>query len=239
MIDRIAPTQRPDLPIAGWQGWRSLLFIHWPVDIATLREQVPADLELDLLDGKAYVGIVPFVMQDVRPGWLPKSLSLNLLETKLRTYVIYRGKPGVYFFSLDANSWLAVQAARWGWGLPYHHARLDLEQRDEAYHYQLRRRRSNVELQVRYQPTTMLGASRVDSAEHFLLERYLLFVRRGRHLFMGQVHHSPYPAQAVEIHSLRENMLANRQFRPLVQEPSFSHYASGVDVEIFPLRRVS
>src|SRR5438105_4554153 len=117
MIDRIAPTRRPVGRAAGFHRWRSLLFLHWAVPTEILRSLVPAELALDLYDGVGYVGVVPFAMEAVRPRWCPQRLGFNFLETNVRTYVLANDKPGVFFFSLDASSRIAVLAARAGWGL--------------------------------------------------------------------------------------------------------------------------
>src|SRR5262245_16440461 len=134
-IDRIAPTVRPAAKAVGYQRWRSLAFLHWDVPAQALRGILPPELELDLYDGTAYVGVVPFVMQDIRPSWLPQRLALNFLETNVRTYVICNGQPGVYFFSLEASSRLAVLTARSSFGLPYYHARMQMAQSEGTVDY--------------------------------------------------------------------------------------------------------
>src|SRR3954471_4504773 len=70
-VDRHAPARRPDDPVVMYQRWRTLLFLHWEVDPAALRPLIPAGLDLDLFDGRAYVGLVPFTMLGVRPRGLP------------------------------------------------------------------------------------------------------------------------------------------------------------------------
>jgi len=122
MIDRTAPTRRPPGRNDGTQRWESLLFAHWEISTETLRPLIPKQLDIDTFQGAAYIGVVPFKMRNIRPRWLPKKFAFNFLETNVRTYVVYKDQPGVYFFSLDANSRLAVMAARAGWSLPYHHA---------------------------------------------------------------------------------------------------------------------
>src|SRR5262245_28331870 len=111
-LDRIGPTRRPPRPVVGRQRWRQLLFAHWPVDPAALRKVVPEALDLDLFQGQAYVGIVPLRMRAVRGARTPAALGLNFLETNLRTYIrLGERDPGVYFFSLDASSRIAVEVA--------------------------------------------------------------------------------------------------------------------------------
>ena len=111
-MDRIAPTQRPRDRVVMYQKWRHLMFLHWAVAPAILRPLVPTELELDLFEGRAYVGLVPFTMKGVRPAGLPAVPALsNFHETNVRTYVHFQGRdPGVWFFSLDAANLIAVAA---------------------------------------------------------------------------------------------------------------------------------
>jgi uncharacterized protein YqjF (DUF2071 family) len=235
-IDRLAPTLRPAGKPAGYQRWRSLLFLHWPIAADALRPLVPAGLELDLYDGQAYVGLVPFAMEGVRPIWYPETLALRFLETNVRTYVTCRGRPGVFFFSLDANSPLAVQTARLGWGLPYYVASMTTAETNGGVHYSVRRRSTGARLDVRYRLGKLLGPSAPGTLEHFFLERYLLFVLRRGRLLAGQVHHPPYPAQEVMIDEVRDELIAASGLPAVSDPPEFAHFARGVDVEVFPLR---
>jgi uncharacterized protein len=238
MIDRIAPTRRPTGRPAGYQQWRSLLFLHWAMPVEQLRRRVPASLELDLYDGVAYVGIVPFAMQAVRPSWWPAALASNFLETNVRTYVVRNGRPGVFFFSLEANSRLAVLAARTGWGLPYYHARMEMTRTGDEIEYQTRRTSSGgAAHQVRYRLGEDLRPSHPDALEYFLVERYLLFVERGGSLLCGQVHHSPYPVQRAEVLAVQDDLIVAAGLPRVAEPPALAHYSLGVDVEVFGLSR--
>jgi uncharacterized protein YqjF (DUF2071 family) len=236
MIDRIAPTRRPNRREAGYQKWRSLLFLHWAVPIDVLRPLVPAQLELDLHDGVAYVGVVPFEMKDIRPRWSPRALAFNFLETNVRTYVLSNDRPGVYFFSLDASSRIAVLAARTGWGLPYYHARMEMTRMGEEINYSTRRPSSGVQHQVRYRIGENLGSSLPGTLEHFLLERYLLFVERRGQILSGQVHHTPYPAHQAHVLVVEDGLIAAAGLPGVKHPPDFAHYSPGVDVEVFGLQ---
>ncbi|MFT5681154.1 MAG: hypothetical protein ACI8RZ_002060 [Myxococcota bacterium] len=238
MIDRISPTQRPDGRAAGWQSWRELLFAHWPVPVDVLRPLIPERLSIDTYDGQTFIGLVPFAMQGVRPRWLP--FGMDFLETNLRAYVHLDGQgPGVWFFSLEASSWLAVQAARIGWSLPYHHATMRTCREGALVDYRTTRL-SNPEamLSVQYEVGQSLGPSVPGSLEHFLLERYLLYSERGGKLLRGQVHHTPYPAHAANIVSLTEGIVSAAGLPPTLEPPSIVHCSPGVDVEVFDLRPV-
>ena len=128
-IDRIGPTREPPRWPVMRQKWRELLFVHWPVRPEELRPLVPPQLDLDLFDGMAYIGLVPFTMTGVRPVGLPPVRGLSSFhETNVRTYVHRaRSDPGVWFFSLDAANRIAVSLARTLYHLPYYHARMFLE----------------------------------------------------------------------------------------------------------------
>ncbi|MDG2381314.1 MAG: DUF2071 domain-containing protein [Pirellulaceae bacterium] len=238
MIDRISPTVRPAQKPAGWQKWRDLLFLHWPVPTAVLRPLVPKSLELDLHEGVAYVGVVPFKMEGVRTRWLPSPLAFTFLELNVRTYVYRENQPGVYFFSLDAASSLAVWAARQFWGLPYFRANMQLKPTGDSFLYESNRYGSNAHHRVKYRLGPPLGPSEPGTLEFFFLERYLLFVERQRQLYLGQVHHQPYPAQTAEVLELDSGLFESVGLPTESSRPPIAHFASGVDVEIFDLRRV-
>jgi len=237
-MDRIAPTRRPSGPAMGYQRWRSLLFLHWSVPVAALRPLVPRDLDLDLWDGQAYVGVVPFAMEGVRPAWCPERLAFQFLETNVRTYVSHRGRPGVYFFSLEAASRIAVWTARLVWGLPYYQAAMSMTRNNERVSYATRRRGSGASHRVEYRIGDWLGPAAPGTLEFYLLERYLLFVARRGRLDCGQVHHSPYPAQRATVEQVHDELVAAAGLPPVDRLPDWVHYAAGVDVEIFPLQVV-
>ncbi|MFN0074718.1 MAG: YqjF family protein [Chloroflexota bacterium] len=235
LIERIQPTRRPLRPVVGRQSWRRLLFAHWAVDVDVLRKVVPPSLEIDTYDSRAYIGIVPFEMRAIRGARTPAALGLSFLETNLRTYVHVDGRdPGVYFFSLDASSRIAVAVARRQAGLPYHLARMALLQQGESINATLERATTPYpKLFMRYQVGVLQGPTAPGTLEHFLLERYLLHVERAGVLWTMQVHHQPYPVQRAAVLEVREDLCAAVGLPALTGPPLVTHYASGVDVEIF------
>ena len=206
--------------------------------VEALRPLVPARLELDLHEGVAYISLTPFAVTAARPLGAPKALGLRFFEANVRTYVHVDGRePGVYFFSLDAASLLAVVGARVGLGLPYFLARMRARRRGGVAEYVARRlsgRRPR--LAVRYEVGEPLGASRPGTLRHFLLERYLLHLERWGRLWTVQVHHAPYPVQRARILDLRDELAAAAGLPQPAGPPPLVHYSPGVDVEIFPPR---
>ena len=246
-IDRIGPTQRPRRWPVMRQNWRELLFLHWAIRPGELRSLVPPQLDLDLFEGRAYVGLVPFTMTGVRPVGLPPAPGgSSFHETNVRTYVHRAGRdPGVWFFSLDAANRLAVLAARRFFHLPYFHARMFLERetlgRAAEPHVNLYAgvRRGPGPLPASYliraQATGPVRTAQPGTLEHFLVERYILYSTAGSRLYRGQVHHHPYPLQSAEVHSLHENLLAAAGIaRP--ESAPLAHFATGVDVRVYRLQ---
>ena len=236
-IDRIAPTRRPDAENAGTQRWRELLFLHWTFPAEVVRPLVPECFELDTWEDRAWVGLVPFAMRAIRSSWMPEKAGLDFLETNVRTYVLHDGVPGVYFFSLEASSWLAVRVARLVWNLPYFHATMESARKGDRITY-ASSRRSEAEPRVKatWELGEMLGPSREGTLEHFLLERYMLFsLTRAGGVRKGQVHHVPYPAQRATLAGEIDQTLIAAAGLPLDANtpPETVHYAEGVDVEVF------
>lgn len=236
-MDRIAPTRRPSGPVRGYQRWRTLGFFHWEVPVEALRPLVPESLDIDTFEGRAYVGVVPFRMEGVRPRWAPQAVAFDFLETNVRTYVHVGGAdPGVFFFSLDAESFIAVKAARIGWSLPYFYSSMQLEREGTEVRYGLQRKdEPAASLSARWRIGELLGASEPDTFEHWLVERYLLHVERKGTVYTGQVHHAPYPVQRAEVLDFDETLLSAAGIERPDGPPPICHYAEGVDVEIFDL----
>ncbi|MEC9094910.1 MAG: DUF2071 domain-containing protein [Planctomycetota bacterium] len=236
-IDRKQPCIPPQRKPSGFQQWNSLAFLHWEVPVDAVCRLLPEGLEPDLYEGKAYAGLVPFQMRHIRPHWCPKCFGFNFLETNVRTYVICDGEPGVYFFSLDANSFTAVTAARWGWHLPYYHSQMTFSRREDQITYTLDRAgqtRSKIEIYVGDEKPP----SPENSLDFFLLERYLLFTRNRHTLLRGQVHHRPYPVRGVKLRSCDDELVAHAGFASLPGTPATVHFSEGVEVKVFSLTPV-
>ena len=192
-----------DAPWIMTQTWHDLLFAHWPVDANALRPRVPAGFEIDLFDGQAWVGIVPFRMTNVAPRGVPALPWVSAFpELNVRTYVRVNGRAGVYFFSLDAANPVAVGVARTLAHLPYFTAAMSCEEKDGWIEYASRRTSpdaSAAELRARYRPTGSVSPPRPGTLEHFLTERYCLFtVDKTFHAYSVDIHHPPWPLQAAE-----------------------------------------
>src|SRR5438477_1816080 len=201
-IDRIAPTRRPEGPAVMRQRWARLAFLHWPVPAEEVQRLVPAGLTVDTFDGQAWIGLVPFVVTGARPVFLPPVPGLSSFdEVNVRTYVHREGRdPGVWFFSLDASSRLAVRTARALFKLGYRYARVHAEKRaDGLVRFESRRIAPGplpATCALDYAPQGLVRHAMPDTLEHFLVERYVLYATDRTRLYQGRVHHEVYPLQA-------------------------------------------
>lgn len=236
---REAPRHRPDRSPVMTQRWSDLLFLHWEVPAEQISPTLPPGLHLETFQGKAYLGIVPFAMEKVRPRFLPPVPGLSwFLELNLRTYVYdEQGRPGVWFYSLDANQPIAVELARKLFHLPYQHAKMCAPKSDGLVNFQSLRKGTGQTARFPYQGIGPIETAAPGTLEFFLLERYLLFsTNRAGKLKIGQVHHSPYPFQQASCEEPSLLPFTWNNF-PEPEGPPVSVLSSpGVNVEIFPLR---
>ena len=241
MSDRGSPIG----PWIGAQQWRQLLFAHYPGNYENLRERIPREFDIDRFDGEVWVGVVPFVMQGVRFRGLPAVPYVSsFLELNIRTYVTYRGHPGVYFFSLDANRFLAVWAARTFFHLPYFNASMQMQFAETGFRYTSKRtdRRGKVlgvrgDFDCSYRGLAMHETCRGDLTD-WLTERYCFFTRtRGGRILRGDIHHERWPLQSCEA-EFRDNTLAASLGITLRDTSPLLHYSEHLDVRVWPIREV-
>jgi len=225
------------------QNWSHLLFLHWEMDPAIIQEHLPPGLTVDTYDGKAYMGIVPFHMDNVRPAFCPTVPGLSwFLELNLRTYVHdENGVPGVWFFALECNQWLAVKLARGLFHLPYQHASMESYQHDGILNYISKRKGKGCgQSQLFKYPAELTHSetAEVGSLEFFLLERYRLFsVGRSGSIYSGLVHHSPYRYQEVDITDYSTRIFSLCGFDEPSTPPVSSLIAETAHVNIHPLNK--
>lgn len=239
------------LPLGPWvmrQSWHNLLFAHWPISPAALRILVPQALQLDTCEGQAWLGIVPFVMRNVRPRGLPSAPWLShFLELNVRTYVSMRDggveKPGVYFFSLDAANPVAVALARRFFLLPYFNARMATwETRRDWVEYRSHRTHEGAppaSFRATYRPTGRVYLSRPGSLEHWLTERYALYTvdAKGRP-YIGEIHHIQWPLQPADAEIRAASLAGASAALRLPDTPPLLHFARRIDMVAWALRRV-
>jgi uncharacterized protein len=223
--------------------WWDLLFMHWPVDVGVLRPLVPPSLGIDTFDGSAWLGVVPFQMTGVRPHFLPAVPWLSTFpEINLRTYVTAEGRPGVWFFSLDAHNRLAVRLARATFHLPYFDAEMSCHAANDEIHYRSVRTHRGAPpagFVARYRPVGKPFQSGRGTIENFLTERYCLYSADKRGVVRrGEVHHRLWPLQPAETEVQRLAM--TRQIGlELPETAPILHFSRRLDVLAWLPRRIA
>lgn len=236
---------RPDGPVVMRPKWRNLLFLHWEFAPEVVQNLLPAGLQLDLFENRAFVGLVPFSMENVRPHFVPdlgrfSHFYTRFPELNVRTYVLRDGVPGVWFFSLDAASAFAVLAARNWFRLPYFKARMRMRQtRRRGFDFWSKRlwpAPLPALCRTRFQPVGEAKPAQPGSLDEFLVERYVLYSKQGSQVFRGRVFHEPYQVQNARLLSLRESNLRAAGFERPATEPHIL-FSPGVDVEVWGLEK--
>jgi uncharacterized protein len=233
------PWPIPRLPWLMTQSWHDLLFAHWRADRSEIRRAVPAAFELDLFDGEAWLGVVPFHMTNVGLRAMPALPWVSAFpELNVRTYVRVDDRPGVYFFSLDAARWLAVAAARTLLNLPYYTAEMKVERHHEgARYHSLRRSGEGVEFKAIYEPVGDPFVAAAGTLEYFLTERYCLYQRNRRgQIYRLEIHHRPWSLQAARA-TISTNTMAAPIGVALNGAPARLHFARRQDVVAWPPAR--
>jgi hypothetical protein len=241
ILDDVAHRPWP-LPEGPWfmtQSWHDLLFAHWPVDARALQETLPAGVPLDLYEKQAWLGVIPFHMTNVAPRGVPSIPFVSeFAELNVRTYVTLHGKPGIYFFSLDANSSLAVAAARTLFHLPYYEATMEVQDTGAEIRYTSRRhtRMEGVaQFAATYSAIGPVQFPKAGTLEHFLTERYCLYAVdgsfRARRL---EIHHSPWPLQAAGAR-ITVNTMADAAGVRLPSTAPLLHFSKRQDMVAWPM----
>jgi uncharacterized protein YqjF (DUF2071 family) len=243
------PWPMPESPWIMTQSWHDLLFAHWAVPASLIAAQLPPGLEVDLFDGRAWIGVVPFWMSNVMPRGVPPRPPLSTFpELNVRTYVTVRGRPGVYFFSLDATNPLAVAAARTLFSLPYYWSSMRTSLEPGAgpggvgvVQYESDRpasREPRARFIGKYWPAGSCFNAQTGTLDHFLTERYCLYTTRGGQTMTVDIHHRPWPLQRAEA-EISVNTMAAAAGVPHGSEAPVLHFAKRLDVVAWLPRKVT
>ncbi|QAU12406.1 DUF2071 domain-containing protein [Halorubrum sp. BOL3-1] len=236
--------------------WRDGLFAHWPVDPEVVAASLPEGLSVATHDGDAYLGVVPFVMDDIRPRGVPMGLSFP--ELNLRTYVEGPNGSGVYFHSLDADDRLGVAVARGLFRLPYYRAETDVRRieadggadaagvdadatDDRSVRFASRRVHEDVphaRFDATYAPAGEAFTPESGSLPAFLLENYRFYTagESGR-LYVGAIDHDPWTLRPATAEISADTLFAANGFDRPDGDPLL-HYAEPIDVTADRIKRV-
>lgn len=214
------------------QTWRSLTFLHWPYEPAVIRGLLPHGLQLDTFDGAAWVGLAPFLLTDLRaPHMRALPWISHFPETNVRTYVRGPdGKPGVWFFTLEADRLGAVLSARLLYRLPYRWARMKVDEGEGVVRYASERLApfGPGKSQIAIRPGDRIEARQFD---HFLTARFRLYAVSGKRIAHADIEHEPWTLHRGEILELFQNLFENSGVPQPAGEPVV-HFSHTLDVRI-------
>jgi uncharacterized protein YqjF (DUF2071 family) len=217
------------------QIWNDLLFAHWPISADVLRLLVPSILPLDTFNGQCWLAVTPFHMTGVRARWTPAFPGLSALpELNVRTYVSYGGKPGVFFFSLDAGSRLAAWGARLTYHLPYFFADMKVSNQNDWFDYRCRRSR-DAEFRGAYRAAAPVRLREPGTLEHWLTERYCLYTVHRESVYRAEIHHVQWPLQDAEA-KIEINTMARVSGIHLPEIHPLLHFSKRLEVLVWPLK---
>lgn len=235
--DSHRPWALPTLPWTMKQTWSNLLFAHYPIQYDVLHKLIPEALTLDSFNGTYWVGIVPFQMSEVGVRGLPQVPGTDRFpELNVRTYVTLDGKPGVYFFSLDAANRLAVFGARTLYYLPYWYASMSLKENDSNFEFtSIRYSDSNIAFSCNYRPISEPFQPAKGTFEEWLVERYCFYTLNASGIPLRcDILHEPWTLQHAEAEITHNTILTKQGILTENVEPIY-HFAKKIEVRAWPL----
>lgn len=209
--------------------WRAGVFLHWPVDPAVLRPYVPDALDLDIYEGEAWISILPFMLADIKLRGFPDWSGLTIGELNVRTYVRYRGDPGLYFFSIDVDSPMIAFAARRA-GLSCHRSMIRVD-RDNWIALGCSRPGSSPTacFAAKYRPEGTVTHPEPDSLTYWLIERRRFYELTPWGILTAEIAHSPWPLQEVDL-KITENTMFAANDLPQPQDELIAHYCGELEM---------
>ena len=231
---RLEARARPSGMPVMHQDWHKLLFLHWEMPVDAIRPLIPDRLNIDTYDGKAWISVTPLTITDVRPPCLPAVPYFSwLYELNVRTYVYLDGVPGVWFFSLDANNFLAVLGARTFFSLPYFNARILCQTAGEDVVFKSVRDGTKAGFAASWTVGDALPIAEPGSLDFFLVERYCLYAASGKWIYRCRINHKPWPLQeTVDLKDLDFSVVTADGLPAPVGEPKL-HCGGPVEVDVW------
>jgi uncharacterized protein len=225
-----------------YQSWTWLSFLHWSYPPAVVQRLLPASLGVHDFDGRAWVGLTPFVLGDLRTPLAPAPPWCSRFpETNLRTYVVGPdGREGLWFFSLDAARLEPVLVARWTYALPYMWSQMTVERDGSLLRYRSRRRWPGprpADSAVTVEVGDRLAPAELGQFDHHLTARWQLYTTLGPVLARSTVDHEPWPLHRAVVRELDSGLIAAAGL-PDPEGPPVVHWSPGVRTRISGIRLV-
>ncbi|WP_121744215.1 YqjF family protein [Natronorubrum halophilum] len=209
----------PTAPHVASMTWRDGLFVNWPVDPDAIRSHVPEQLTLETRDGEAWLSVLPFVLTNAGLRGTPSIARTAVAELNVRTYVRYRGDPGLFFFSIDVGNPLIAAAVGRTTRLPVYHAHMRVGADDDEVAFSSTRGQTAVgarpqfqfedtpaRFSATYRPVGDVFTPEPETLAHWLVERRRFYASEARGVLAGEIAHEPWPLQPADV-TVRENTM--------------------------------
>ncbi|MFP8954806.1 YqjF family protein [Natrialbaceae archaeon A-arb3/5] len=221
-------------PHVASMTWRHGLFAHWPVDPDELRPHVPQQLQLETRNGRAWMSVLPFVLTNAGIRGTPQIARTAFPELNVRTYVRYRGDPGLFFFSIDVGH--APIAAILGrtTRLPVYNARMHVGSDESQVAFSSTRtgtstRETPGRFAVTYRPNGPARTADPDTLEYWLTERRRFYAPENGRVLAGEIAHDPWQLQPAEL-TIHENTLFEANGLPTPSGEPVVHYCDDLEM---------
>ena len=216
--------------------WTAVTFLHWPYPPELVQRLLPQGLEVETVDGAAWVGLIPFRMENVRlSGLASLPWASRFPETNVRTYVRGpAGRAGIWFFSLDAARLGAVVAARVAYGLPYFWAAMSVQRDGDRVCYRSRRHRPGrgvAGCQAHVEVGTPYDQGELGALDHFLTARFRLYTLIAGRNAAADAEHPPWPLARARLLDLKDDLIVAAGL-PRPDQAPLVHFSPGVRVRI-------
>jgi uncharacterized protein YqjF (DUF2071 family) len=213
----------PDQPWKYFQQWDNTLFLHWKCSVSALRQYVPPSLEIDTVEGNAWVSLVVFSVKKLRMNglpWLPYVSKFE--EINLRTYVVKDGIRGIYMFSLETNKFLTVLMTRIFIGLPYILSKIVRKQEN----VKSQNTKKKYALKVKYKAGSSISKTPID---FWLTERHCLYEIKNARMHRFDIHHTEWVLK-YPILNLKNIEYRAGKLDLSALKPDLKHYGASIKV---------
>lgn len=222
------------------QTWKHVLFLHWPLHAESLRPFIPKELEIDTYDGQAWLGMIVFEMGGIYPRGLSRlPLTPPFSEINVRTYVTYKGEPGIYFLSIDVNNWASLNIAKRWYHLPYRPSEVSIQKEGASLHFEGIRKKEPLYVKGSYTPLKESFFSRAGRLDYWFTERYRLYSSDSfSNLYTASIDHPPWALQNTEV-TIDKNTLFSPFGFHLGADAPIAHYSYGVQTNFWNIKKLT
>ncbi|WP_459887791.1 YqjF family protein [Halostagnicola bangensis] len=244
---------RPRTPHVASMTWRDGLFVHWPIDHDALRPHVPDSLRLETRDGSAWISVLPFVLSNAGIRGSPELTRFAFPEINVRTYVQYRGEPGLFFFSIDVGNPLVATAVGRTTRLPVYNSRMHVGRADDRVSFSSERTTDRWQTDLfsdgrpttdgrgrfsaSYEPDGAVYTAEPGSLEYWLTARKRFYAPESRGVMTGEIAHEPWPLRPVTA-TIHENDLFRSNGLPEPNADPIVSYCERLEMTGSILRRI-